>query len=629
MTAIVDPAAMQPSDTRATDWPEPCTLLDRLRSVDHKVIGMRYMLTAFVFFLVGGLEAASLRLQLSGPNRNLLGPEAYDQVFTMHGVTMIFLFITPMFSGFGNYLVPLMIGARDMAFPRLNAFGYWVYLFSGLFLYGGIVTRSLPDGGWFNYVPLTGAQFSPGSNIDFYSLGLLLLGVSTTVGGLNFIVTIVKLRAPGMTISRMPLFVWGIFFTSFVMVFAIPALSAANLLLTVDRQLGGHAFDPASGGQPLLWQHLFWIFGHPDVYLIFLPAVAMVSTIVPVHCRTGITGYTWLVLASGAIAVISFGVWVHHMFATGLPAASESFFSAASTVIAIPSGIQIFAWLATFWVGRPIWRTPLLFVAGFLVTFTIGGLSGVMFAMVPFDQQVTDSYFVVAHFHYVLVGGAVFPLFAGLHHWFPKFTGRLLDERLGVLTFILIFVGFNLTFFPMHLLGLAGMPRRIQTYDASTGWGTTNLISSLGSGVLTIGVGLFIVNAAIAWRRGALAGDDPWNADTLEWATTSPPPVENFVRIPVVRGRHPLWDIGDRAMSTVELPGRTTLATNGLTARPEHVVRVTDDSSAPLLLAAALTGVVIGILVGVSWVTVAATVTALASLAWWHAQPVPDKESQP
>ncbi|MGE0879576.1 MAG: cytochrome c oxidase subunit I [Acidimicrobiia bacterium] len=614
--------------TRA--WPEPRGIGDWLRNVDHKVIGVRYMVTAFVFFVIGGLEALSLRTQLARPNQDLLSPQAYNQVFTMHGLTMIFLFITPMFSGFGNYLVPLLIGARDMAFPRLNAFSYWVYLASGVLLYSGLLARALPDGGWFNYVPLTDAVYSPGRNIDFYTVGLIFLGVSTTVGAINFIVTILKLRAPFMRISRLPLFVWAIFFTSFVIVFAIPSLTAANYLLLLDRQQGGHVFDAAAGGQPVLWQHMFWIFGHPDVYLIFLPAIGMVSTIVPVFARRTIAGYTWLVVASAAIAVLSFGVWVHHMFATGLPASSEAFFAGASMAVAVPSGIQIFAWLSTLISGRPVWRTPLLFMAGFVIVFVIGGFTGVMFPVVPFDQQVTDSYFVVAHFHYVLVGGAVFPLFGGLHYWYPKFTGRMLNEALGVMTFVVIFVGFNLTFFPMHIAGLEGMPRRVQTYQASDGWGTTNLIETIGSYILAAGFALFVVNVIWARIKKVPTPDDPWGADTLEWATSSPPPVQNFSELPVVRGRHPLWDTkapSSEPVQALRLEGRTTLATNGLTGQPEHIIEVTDDSIGPLLLAAALTIFAAGVLVQTMWLTIVGAIASLLSFALWHAfTRLPDSE---
>ncbi|HXQ85636.1 MAG TPA: cbb3-type cytochrome c oxidase subunit I, partial [Gaiella sp.] len=405
-------------------WAEPAGLVAWFATVDHKRIGTRYMATALVFFFLGGLEAAALRAQLARPEERLLSPEAYDQLFSMHGLTMIFLFATPMLSGFGNYFVPLQIGARDMAFPKLNALGYWIFLGAGLFMYSGLVLGKAPNAGWFNYVPLSAEQFDSGPNIDFYGLGLIFLGISTTAGAINFIVTIAKLRAPGMSINRIPLFCWAVLGTSLAIVFAIPALTAASGLLELDRLFGFRTFDLSAGGNPVLWQHLFWIFGHPDVYIIFLPAVGIVSTIVPTFARRPMVAYTWMALATMMIAFLGFGVWVHHMFAVGLPQLTITFFAAASLLIAVPSGVQVFGWLATLVGGRPVLKTPLLYVLGFFLVFVMGGVTGVMFAVIPFDQQVTDSYFVVAHFHYVLFGGAVFPILAGIHYWLPKISGR-------------------------------------------------------------------------------------------------------------------------------------------------------------------------------------------------------------
>ena len=521
-------------------WAEPGRLVTAIATVDHKKIGVRYLVTASVFFVLAGLEAMLMRTQLAEPNSGLLTPEAYNQLFSMHGITMIFLFVTPMLSGFGNYLVPLQIGARDMAFPRLNAFSYWVFLASGLFIYSSLLIGRAPDAGWFDYVPLAGR--SPGLNIDFYGLGLIFVGISTTAGAINFIVTILRLRAPGMSLSRIPLFCWAVLATSLSIVFAIPSLTADCLLLELSRKWGFHFFDHGAGGDPLLWQHLFWVFGHPDVYIIFLPAVGIVSSIVPVFSRRPMAAYPLVVLATLAIGFLGFGVWVHHMFAVGLPQVTMSVFAAASMAIAIPSGIQVFAWLATIIGGRPVLRTPFLFVVGFLVVFVIGGLTGVMFAVIPFDQQVTDSYFVVAHFHYVLFGGAVFPIFAGLYYWLPKITGRMLDERLGVASFWLVFVGFNLAFFPMHISGLLGMPRRVYTYPDHMGWGVLNLLSTIGGFVLAAGILVILGNVVWSLRRGAPAGDDPWGGNTLEWATTSPPPHYNFARIPIVRSADPNWE---------------------------------------------------------------------------------------
>jgi cytochrome c oxidase subunit 1/cytochrome c oxidase subunit I+III len=599
-------------------WAEPAGILAWLGTVDHKRIGVRYLVTAGAFFVAGGLEAAALRAQLARPEQGLLTPEAYNQLFSMHGLTMIFLFVTPMLSGFGNYFVPLLIGARDMAFPRLNAYGYWVFLAAGLFLYSGLVVGQAPDNGWFNYAPLSTRPFSTGSNMDFYAIGLIFLGVSTTAGAINFIVTILKLRAPGMSINRMPIFCWAVLATSLSIVFAIPSLTVAAGMLELQRRWGFHFFDTAGGGDPVLWQHLFWIFGHPDVYIIFLPAVGIVSTIVPVFARRSLVAYDWVALATMATALLGFGVWVHHMFAVGLPQVSMTFFAAASTIIAIPSGIQVFAWLATLVKGTPVVRTPLLFVLGFLVTFVIGGLSGVMFAAIPFDQQVTDSYFVVAHFHYVLFGGAVFPIFAAVYYWLPKITGRLLDERLGVASFWLVFVGFNLAFFPMHVSGLLGMPRRVYTYPADMGWDTFNLLSTIGAVVLVLGILAILVDVVWSLLAGAPAGADPWGGNTLEWTTTSPPPAYDFERIPVVRSADPAWD-GESGPSSLVLPeGHETPATLPLDADPAAVLEMPGESLTPLLAAAALALVCVGLIADLDWLAVAAGVAAAVVLALWH-----------
>jgi cytochrome c oxidase subunit 1/cytochrome c oxidase subunit I+III len=599
-------------------WVEPHGLVAWLGTVDHKKIGVRYLVTAAVFFLAAGIEASLMRAQLARPGERLLDPEQYNQVFSMHGLTMIFLFVTPMLSGFGNYLVPLLIGARDMAFPRLNAFGYWVFLGAGLFMYSGLLIGDAPDNGWFNYAPLSIQPFSTGPNIDFYAIGLLFLGISTTVGAVNFIVTILKLRAPGMSINRMPIFCWAILATSISIVFAIPSLSVATGLLELQRSFGFHFFDTAGGGDPVLWQHLFWIFGHPDVYIIFLPAVGIVSTVIPVFSRRSLVAYDWVALATMATGLLGFGVWVHHMFAVGLPQVSLTFFAAASTIIAIPSGIQVFAWLATMLKGSPVVRTPFLYVLGFLVTFVIGGLSGVMFAAIPFDQQVTDSYFVVAHFHYVLFGGAVFPIFAGIHYWFPKITGRMLDERIGQASFWLVFVGFNLTFFPMHIAGLLGMPRRVYTYPAGMGWDVYNLLSTIGAVVLVLGILAILVNVVRGLAIGPPAGPDPWSANTLEWSTSSPPPPYNFARIPVVRSADPGWD-GVSGPSDLVLPdGHQTPATMPLEADPAAALEMPSESLVPLVAAAAIALVCAGLIADLYWLAIAAGVAVALALALWH-----------
>jgi len=599
-------------------WAEPTGLVAWLATVDHKRIGLRYGVTAAAFFLAGGLEAAVMRTQLARADQHLLTPEAYDQLFSMHGLTMIFLFITPMMSGFGNYLVPLMIGARDMAFPRLNAFGYWVFLGAGLLMYGGLLLGTAPDNGWFNYAPLSLPSYSPGTNIDFYAVGLAFLGLSTTAGAINFIVTIFKLRAPGMSLDRLPLYCWAILATSFSIVVAIPSLTAACLLLFLQRNFGFHFFDTASGGDPLLWQHLFWIFGHPDVYIIFLPAVGIVSSIVPTFSRRPMVGYTLMAFATMATAALGFGVWVHHMFATGLPVLSLTFFAAASLVIAIPSGIQVFGWLATMISGRPVISTPLLYVIGFLVTFVIGGLTGVMFAAIPFDQQVTDSYFVVAHFHYVLFGGAVFPILAAIHYWLPKMTGRMLDERLGQISFWLVFGGFNVTFFPMHIAGLLGMPRRVYTYPDGMGWGTLNLVETIGSYVLTAGLVLVAVNAIRSRFVGEPAGDDPWGGETLEWSTTSPPPAYNFERIPVVASASPMWEPAPQESDLVLPEGHRTVATSPLDAVAQAELEMPGESLTPLVVALALS-VAAALLIGsLEWIALLALTVAALGLALWH-----------
>ncbi len=472
-------------------WATRRGLLGALSSVDHKTIGKRYLVTAFVFLLVGGLEAAVMRAQLAQPNQTLLTPEQYNQLFTMHGVTMIFLYALPVLSGFSNFLWPLLLGSRDMAFPRLNAFSYWVFLFSGIFLYASFPLGRAPDAGWFNYVPYASLAFNPGINIDVYALGMILLGVSTTVGSINFVVTLIRTRAPGMSINRVPILVWGTLTASVGNLFAVPAVSLAFFMLWMDRRFGTHFFEVSGGGQPLLWQHLFWMFGHPWVYAIVLPAMGIVSDGLPTFCRRPLVGYTAVALATVTTMVLGFGVWVHHMFATGLPPMSLSFFSAASFIIVIPSAVAVFAWIATIWTGRPQFTTPFLFFAGFVIVFVIGGVSGFMTAAVPVDTQLTDTYFVVAHLHYVLIGINVLPVVGGIHYWFPKFTGRLMSERLGKWTFWMMFIGFNVGFFPMHIAGLLGMPRRIYTYPSGLGWGTVNL-------VITVGAYLF------ARRRAAL-----------------------------------------------------------------------------------------------------------------------------
>ncbi|MGD2059621.1 MAG: cytochrome c oxidase subunit I [Acidimicrobiia bacterium] len=606
-------------------WHRASGLAGSVSTVDHKRIGLRYLYTGFAFLTLAGIEALLLRVQLAGSNLEVLDPETYNQLFSMHGLTMMFLAATPVLSGFGNYFLPLMIGARDMAFPRLNAFSYWVYLGAGLFLNSAFLIGQAPNAGWFNYVPLSDAQFTPGLNIEFYAIGIIFVGVSTTVGAINFLVTAFKMRAPGMSLNRIPIFVWGEIAFAMTVIFALPPLTVANLFLFLERRFGFHFFDFAGGGDPVLWQHLFWIFGHPEVYLVVLPAFGLVSAIIPTFTRQRMVGYTYIVLAEMGVALISFGVWVHHMFAVGIPNTALAFISAASFMVVIPSAIQVFAWIATSIAGRPKFQTPLLFVYGFIVLFVMGGLTGAMFSAVPFDQAITDSYFVVAHFHYVLAGGAVFPMFAGLYYWGPKMTGRLMSERWGKVSFWLMFGGFNLAFFPMHIAGLLGQPRRTYTYDSGLGWDTPNLLSSIGAFVLALGILITVVNWFWALRRGARAGNDPWRGETLEWATSSPPPVYNFITIPQVRSREPVWDQPElqSGYQTPEQGGRPltgghlTLATSALDATPQAETHMPHDSPWPFFLVVALTIMCYGILFGGAIVTGVGLGASFGAIMGW------------
>ncbi len=522
-----------------------------LTTTDHKQIGIMYIVTAFFFFMVGGMEALLIRAQLARPDGHVLDPQAYNEIFTMHGTTMIFLFVMPVLVGFGNYIVPLMIGARDMAFPRLNAFGYWVLLFGGIFLQASFIVGQPPDGGWFQYAPLSetgvgcglhAVQCTTGLNADFWALGTLMLGVSSIGGGLNFIVTILKLRAPGMSINRMPLFSWMTLVTSFLLIFALPSLTAASVLLILDRHVGTHFYQYSFGGDPLLWQHLFWSFGHPEVYILILPAFGIISEVLPVFARKPIFGYTFIAWSGVAIGFLSFTVWAHHMFAVGLPPIAQAFFATSTTLIAIPTAVKIFNWLATIFLGKISLKAPMIFALGFIGMFLIGGLNGAALAVVPFDYQVTDSYFVVSHIHYVLFGGSVFGIFAGIFYWFPKMTGKFLNERWAQVQFWLMLIGMNLAFFPMHLLGLLGMPRRIYTFPDNMGWNEMNLLSTIGAFMIGLAVMVFLFNVIASLKNGQLAGSDPWDAFTLEWDTPSPPKKYNFLTLPIVRSRRPLYD---------------------------------------------------------------------------------------
>ncbi len=612
-------------------WSTPPGIIGWLSAVNHRTVGLRFIITAFVFLLLGGLLALVMRLQLMSPDSAILSADRYNQFFTLHGVTMMFLFAVPMAEGFAIYVTPLLIGTRDMAFPRLNAFGYYVYLIGGVALYVSLFLDVAPDAGWFNYPTLSGKTYSPGARIDVYTTIITFVEVSALVAAVELVATIFKQRAPGMSLSRMPLFVWAILITSLMILFAMPGVIVASVMLALDRMADTHFFVPSGGGDPLLWQHLFWWFGHPEVYIILVPGLGFISSIVTVFSRRPMFGYTAIVLSLIATGIISFGLWVHHMFTTGVPELGSSFFTAASMLIAIPAGVQIFCWIATIWGGRPVLRTPLLFVIGFIIVFVIGGISGVMVASVQFDSQVHDTYFVVAHLHYVLFGGMVFPTFGAFYYWFPKIVGRMLSERLGKWNFWLLLIGFNVTFFPMHQLGFKGMPRRVYSYDDAMGWGAENLIATVGSWIVAAGMLVFIVNVIRSWRNGEVAGDDPWNADSLEWLTPSPPPQYNFAHIPVISSRWPLWD-QDRAgvydvVSGIRSDRREVVVTSAIEADVQGLSVLARPSLTPLALALGCSVAFVGAIWSLIWVPVGAVLAYLA-MAVWH-WPVHDERTPP
>ncbi|HKU91514.1 MAG TPA: cbb3-type cytochrome c oxidase subunit I [Steroidobacteraceae bacterium] len=602
-------------------WETPHTLRGALTTVDHKIIGKRYLWTSIAFLLLGGIEAAVMRLQLSASELKVLDPETYDQLMSMHGITMIFWYAAPVLSGFSNYLMPLMLGARDMALPRTNAFSYWMFLLSGLFIYASFALGQAPHAGWFAYTPYTLREYSPGLNMDFYALSLILLTISTTAGGINFLVTIFRLRAPGMTFDKMPLLMYSTGTTSVLIVLALPALTAACVFLLLDRQWGTHFFDTRLGGSPLLWQHLFWFFGHPWVYIIFLPATGMISVMLPTYARRPLAGFRWVAAATVFTGVFGLAVWVHHMFATGMSAHTMSFFSAASIGISLMSTIQVVAWIVTLWKGTPVMTTALRYILGFIAIFVLGGLSGVVTAFIPFDWQLTDTYFIVAHIHYVILGANLFPVFAALYHWMPKMTGRLMNETAGSWGFWLMFVGFNVAFFPMHIVGLAGMPRRIYTYPGGMGWDSWNLVITAGAYLFAIGVAVSLANFIVSARRGTRSPADPWGADTLEWGVPSPPPAYGSVHIPTVVSRNPLWDEhdeeGDPRNERVLDQGRLTLTTHWRHATPQAVARMPEDTAVPLVLALLLTALACAVLLRELIWSGALALCCLAALAYW------------
>jgi cytochrome c oxidase subunit I+III len=618
-------------------------LWGQLTAVQNDKLGARLMLTGFFFLLLGGsFDSVMMRLQLAVPDNDFVSPQLYNELFTNHGTVVMFLVILPIFEGFAILTLPLLLGTRELPFPRLGAFSYWAVLFGGLLYYSATLFKLVPDAGWFAYTPLSGPNYSPDLALDFWVLGLGVAEVGAIAAAMEIIIGILKMRAPGMTLSRIPLFAWALLVFSFMIMFAFTPLIIASLLLELDRGFGTEFFNPTLGGSSLLWQHLFWIFGHPEVYIQLIPATGVVSMIIPVFTRQRVVGYSWIVASLVAIGFLSFGLWAHHMFAVGLPPLVLSFFAAASMMIAIPAGIQFVAWLATIWAGRPVFATPFLFAVGFLVLFVIGGITGVMVAAVPFDLQAHDSAFVTAHFHYVLIGGVAFPIFAGVYYWFPKFTGKLLDERLGRWNFWLLFIGVNVTFFPMHIAGLLGMPRRVYTYEAETGWGSYNLISTIGVFIIVPGIATFIWNVVRTLRRGEPAGANPWGGDTLEWAVSSPPPEHGWSVLPIVRSRHPMWDQdelhrGDpqlerfvRGLAQWPLRWRAAVIVGTADSRPQEVFRVADPSIWPLVGACGLVLIFIAELVKLRWaIGAGALILTVAVIAWnWPVEPPMTEEDE-
>ena len=577
-----------------------------ITTVDHKRIGIMYAVTALVWFLVGGLEALLIRIQLAKPENDFLSADVYNQIFTMHGTTMIFLVGMPIAVALFNYIVPLQIGARDVAFPRLNALSYWIYLFGGIFMNVGFLFNAAPNMGWFGYTPLTTKMYTPGLNADFWSVGLQILGIASIMGGVNFITTIINLRAPGMTLMRMPLFTWMALVQSFLVITALPVFAVALFFLSFDRFYGTNFYNTMAGGEALLWQHLFWIFGHPEVYILILPAFGIISDVLPAFTRKPLFGYNMVVYSGVLIGFIGWGVWAHHMFAVGMGPIADAFFSIATLIIAIPTGVKIFNWLATMWGGTIRFNTPMLFCIAMVAMFTIGGISGVHLGSPPADLHQTDTYYVVAHFHYVLFGGLIMGLFAGFYYWFPKVTGRMLDEKLGKWNFWLFVIGSNMTFFPMHFAGLLGMPRRIFTYAEELNLGAINHIISIGGFITGIGTLVFAWNVIRSLKKGQIAGNNPWDSHTLEWATTSPPPEYNFAELPEIRTREPLWD----GVSSVDVAGP-----------PKAPIHMPSPSFWPILTAASINLALILMMTELWWPPVLGAALVLLCVINWAYEP--------
>ena len=603
-----------------------------LTTVDHKRIGVLYGLSSFLFFLLGGIEALLIRIQLASPEQSFLNQDQYNRIFTMHGTTMVFLVVMPMSAAFFNLVVPLLIGARDVAFPRLNAFSFWVFLSGGIllnvsFFTGGNIFQGelgAPDGGWFGYAPLTLNEYSAGKGINFWLLGLQILGIASLAGGLNFAVTILNMRAPGMTLMRMPVFVWMTLVTAFLLIFAMPIIAVALFQLMFDRLFDANYFNPAAGGSPLLWQHMFWLFGHPEVYILILPAMGMVSEVLPVFSRKPLFGYPFVVFSGVAIGFMSWGVWAHHMYTTGLGTVANSAFGLSTILIAVPTGIKIFNWLGTMWGGSISLKTPMMFAIGFIAMFSIGGLTGVTHSMVPSDYQQQDTYYVVAHFHQVLFGGSIFGLFAGIYYWAPKFTGRMLNEKLGQVHFWLMFIGFNLTFQPMMVLGLLGMPRRVHSYPEDYGWDLWNMIATGGAFMIAVSIAIFIINFFWSNKNGEIAGDDPWDARTLEWTIPSPPPHYNFATIPVVHGIDPFWHekyTEDANGMPVPVAARATEAGHGGGHGDPHDIHMPAPSYWPLVAALGLPIIALGLLYAVYPIVAVGAVVLVGGLYGWVLEP--------
>lgn len=638
MTTIVErgtPDAAWAERERAFErvWDSPRGFIGKLRTINNIPVARRYMIAGFAFFVIGGVLGLLMRIQLGTPENTFLDPETYNQIFTMHGTTMMFLFVIPFIEAIANYLMPLQLGTRDLPFPRLTALSFWTYVFGGVFIYASFLWGVAPNGGWFAYVPLNDRRYSPGINMDFWDIGLSVAEIAAMGAAAELIVAILRMRAPGMRLSRLPLFAWAMLVTAFMIIFAFTPLIVGTAMLELDRKGFTSFFIPETGGEPLLWQHIFWVFGHPEVYIMFVPAAGIVAQIVQVFSRRPIVSYPLQVLAMIATGFLSFGLWVHHMFTAGLSMAAMSFFTAASMAIVIPNGIQMIGWIATLWAGRPVFRTPLLFVLGAIVIFLLGGVTGVMVGAVPFDEQAHDSYFVVAHFHYVLIGGVVFPLVAALYYWLPKITGKMLSERLGKWNFWLMFVFFNVAFFPMHVSGLLGMPRRVYTYPSGLGWDATNLISTVGAFGFAIGVALLVVNLVLSLRRGPPAGDNPWHADTLEWAESSPPPNAQFKLIPVIRQRHPLWHQESIAaegtahaqalapLQSGPTQWRGALVVDVVDAEPRAIVHVPGPDGAPFATAVGFLCLFSGLLLdNPIALAVGGIITAGGVIAWFWPQ---------